>query len=477
MNFQTHNILCLIDEKLELISFNHLFTNLCMQHFQKKPAYRTSFLQLLPQENTRTKWELILKNAFAGNNFATTQTQELITQNDFFYEIKLLPIKDPKTKAIVSVSVIIRDITETQKTNNSLKKIENIQNAILEVMPDIIFINDTNGNYLEVIKGRNSQYPYEKEEIIGKNIQHFLPQSIAQKVILQFNQLAKSSHLAEIEYASNENGAKKYFEMKMAAIDNNQIVSFVRDITDRKKHQIKVIKQSKKLKQLGHELDSIVYKASHDLRSPIASILGLINVLKLENNDKKTQEQCIDALEKSVNKLDYFVQEIVDLSQGSKDVIKQEWIDFDKLIEDIYTELKYLEKSQIELIKYTNITLNFCPQLDKTRLNIILKNLIANALKFINPYEPIPKISINIVYETHKKQIVIEVKDNGIGIEQAHIGHIFKMFYRATDRNTGAGLGLYIVKEALKKMKGTIEVSSAIGKGTTFWVYLPYLIE
>ncbi|MEY3451788.1 MAG: hypothetical protein RL711_1614, partial [Bacteroidota bacterium] len=113
---------------------------------------------------------------------------------------------------------------------------------------------------------------------------------------------------------------------------------------------------------------------------------------------------------------------------------------------------------------------------DLKRIEIVFNNLISNAIKYHNIHQDFPLIKITITQ--NYKEAIIEISDNGIGVESNHIEHIFNMFYRASSNSNGSGLGLYIVKDAISKLKGSIDVNSEIGKGTNFRITIPnYYIQ
>ena len=112
---------------------------------------------------------------------------------------------------------------------------------------------------------------------------------------------------------------------------------------------------------------------------------------------------------------------------------------------------------------------------DHYRLSLILNNLISNAIKYSDPKKDESFINISIELDTEQASLIF--RDNGIGIDNAYIQKVFNMFFRATETNEGAGLGLYIVKEAVEKLCGTIQLESQPGKGTTFRIALPNLIH
>ena len=237
------------------------------------------------------------------------------------------------------------------------------------------------------------------------------------------------------------------------------------------KWRIMVIERSNaELRKLNNELDRFVYSASHDLRAPLASILGLINVARLD--DSSRVDDYLKKIEISVNKLDGFIRDIIDFSRNARTEIEVEPIEFEKLIHEIIDNLMYLdEKNQIKRIVNVNATGSFYT--DRKRLTIVLNNLISNAVKYFNPHSQNPFIEVDV--EMNDRAAKIIVKDNGIGIAAVHLDNIFKMFYRGDEKSRGSGLGLYIVKETVDKIGGTISVNSKYGEGSSFTVTLPSL--
>ncbi|MCX2742445.1 ATP-binding protein [Mangrovivirga sp. M17] len=227
-------------------------------------------------------------------------------------------------------------------------------------------------------------------------------------------------------------------------------------------------KRNKQLKKLNSELDRFVYSASHDLRAPLASVLGIVNLAKLDN---KTDPQLyFQKIEQSIKKLDRFTKDIIDFSRNARTNLELEKINFEELISGVLEEIKYLDETRRIIIKIENsCDIGFCS--DPKRLEIIFKNLISNALKYHNLRQENPQILISI--NCTKNIASISIKDNGSGISKEHINNIFKMFYRATERTTGSGLGLYIVAETLDKLNGRITVKSELDKGSEFIIEIP----
>jgi signal transduction histidine kinase/ligand-binding sensor domain-containing protein len=231
----------------------------------------------------------------------------------------------------------------------------------------------------------------------------------------------------------------------------------------------RVEQRNAELRKLNSELDKFVYSTSHDLRAPLASILGLVNLYRVEESNK---DQYINLIEKSVKKLDEFINEIIDYSRNARLEVEPTEIDFADLFTSAIEELEYLDiENKISKTTSVNGTDSFFG--DKTRMAIIVNNLLSNAIKYYNPNNSHPSIKIAVTYNA--AQATIQVIDNGIGISSEQLENIFKMFFRGSERSKGSGLGLYIVKETVEKLGGTITVESTVDKGSTFQVVLPSL--
>lgn len=240
-----------------------------------------------------------------------------------------------------------------------------------------------------------------------------------------------------------------------------------KEIETRKTTEEKIKISNKKLRKVNIELDNFVYSVSHDLRAPIASVLGLVNLAESEK-DIKAMKKYIKMIGKSAKQQDCFIQDILDLSRNDRlDILKEE-IKFDSLINDIFNQLKY-SADGVNIVKEIEIDQKRAFFSDQKRLKVILNNLLSNAIRYSNKKNPQIKIGIK-VDETIAK---ITITDNGFGIPKEHVNNVFKMFYRATENNAGSGLGLYIVKETVDKLRGNVELNSEVDAGTTVNLEIP----
>jgi signal transduction histidine kinase len=233
------------------------------------------------------------------------------------------------------------------------------------------------------------------------------------------------------------------------------------DITDRKKVE-------EELKIRNTELDNFVYKVSHDLRAPLSSILGLVNLAKLPGNTDNPMDY-IEIIGKKVRALDHFIGDVLSHSKNLKMEVCIGKVDLHKIIEQTFADLNYLQgaKEVSHTIKIEGI--DFFS--DHWRISEIFRNLISNAIKYRQLYNDNPEIHVRVHVDNLRAEV--SFSDNGIGIEETNLTKIFEMFYRATEQSDGSGIGLYIVKNAVEKLGGQITVASRVGQGTRFNILLP----
>ncbi|MEJ1236917.1 HAMP domain-containing sensor histidine kinase [Chryseolinea sp. T2] len=222
------------------------------------------------------------------------------------------------------------------------------------------------------------------------------------------------------------------------------------------------------LNRENKELDSFLSSTSHDLRTPIASILGLTYLGKIELQEEKARS-FMNMIEERIRKLDLIISDILSLSRSKKVDLKFEQLDFSKLLDETIADIRFNKGvSAIQLDYQEGPSDKF--KSDYNQIKIILNNLMSNAVKYHNLNQPNPYIKVT--FKRNRGDVEIAIEDNGQGIAKENIPKIFDMFYRASPTTDGTGLGLYIVEEALTKINGIITVESELGKGSTFKVVL-----
>jgi len=233
----------------------------------------------------------------------------------------------------------------------------------------------------------------------------------------------------------------------------------------------KLKNQNEILMNTNNELDKFVYSASHDLRAPITSLKGLIEIAK-EETDPEIIQQYLYLMKESLNKQDEFIREIIDFSRNKRKEIVRQPVNLSKTIDQVIRHHCYMPNANnINITK--DILLETIPS-DPLRIEIILNNLISNAIKYSDEKKERMTIHIKTYLENHSA--IMEIADNGVGIKKENLSSIFQMFYVTQNSNKGTGLGLYIVQETVAKLQGSILVESELHKGTKFTLQIPLLL-
>jgi signal transduction histidine kinase len=223
------------------------------------------------------------------------------------------------------------------------------------------------------------------------------------------------------------------------------------------------------LSKANSELDRFVYSTSHDLRAPLTSLMGLINITEHNQNPEEISKY-LGMMKDRVNSLDRFIKDITDYSRNNRLEIKKEKVNLALLAREVWENLKFSPEAE-NISFQIDIPEDLCIETDKNRLQVVIGNLISNAVRY---HDNLKKEQyIRLYYQVSGRVFCIKVEDNGQGIAQEYHTKIFDMFYRANEKSKGSGLGLYIVKEALMKLSGSIQLDSTPGVGTVITVKLP----
>ncbi len=244
------------------------------------------------------------------------------------------------------------------------------------------------------------------------------------------------------------------------------------DINERKMVEQHLQAQNEELIKINEELDRFVYSAGHDLRAPLMSVLGLINIAQTEDEGLKKNEY-MELMRRSIHKLDEFIKDIIHFSRNARTALIPEPIDFKVLLEEVVDNLVYMKGDQ-QIQTQLHVEQNGPFFSDPKRITVIFNNLLSNAYRYSDPYKEKPFVDIQV--GVNAGGVHIGIRDNGIGIDQEHIDKIFLMFYRATESRSGSGLGLYIVQETVATLQGEIKVQSKKGEGTSVSLNLPNLL-
>ncbi|TRX53780.1 PAS domain S-box protein [Fulvivirga sp. M361] len=308
---------------------------------------------------------------------------------------------------------------------------------------------------------------YRIEDVVGKSLFQLLgpaKASILESFIAEGDKKISANGLTEVAIQSKD-GKSIHFDIDLMDMRLDPEVKgwviTLYNISKRKRIEEKLLKTNT-------ELDHFVYRTSHDLRAPLLSALGLIELAK--RDDEWDKEGYLKMIEASLNKLDVFIESINRFYSNEKLTVRKEVVDFDFMLQNAITGIKNMDPTGNIDIKYTLGKISDLYS-DPNRLKIIIENVLSNSVKYSDDEKTASYVNIDIQITPDRCKLRFD--DNGIGIRKERLNRIFDIFYRADEGSQGSGLGLYVVKDAIDKLGGHIEVQSEYGNGSSFIITIP----
>lgn len=387
----------------------------------------------------------------------------------YWHKATVVPFTD--NDGNIEKYVAIRfNITKNKENIEHLKIAEKKFKLFFDAAPNAYFISDMNGLIKNCNIAAQKMSGYTKKQLINKYIGNSILLSKTDRTFF-INSLktpSKTPKKYEFEIATKQ-GEKIIIEIisHQVVIDGENVVLHIaHDIT-------KLKTTSNKLKEKTKELEMFLYRSSHDLKSPYTSLEGLVTLMKHETLEDSTKE-LLEMFEQTLNTGKILIDNLETASEILTKPIEYKTIDFNTLIKQIFNSLKHINgfndiSFNINIPKELKIYSN--PEM----LNSILQSVLQNAIKYRRPNTTThtPFIILNALKT--KEGIKITIKDNGMGIKKEEADKIFDLYYRSNHTVDGTGLGLYITKNAVEKLNGTINATSTINKETLFDILLPNL--
>jgi len=366
-------------------------------------------------------------------------------------QLKILILEDVEEDAMLIKRVLQK--TGIQFVSHRVDTKKEFIKAIDSFQPDIVLSDHAlpqfnSSEALKIFKERSSMLPFIL--VTGAVSEEFAVTCLHQGA----DDYILKSNLARLPSAILNAINKKKAERERAIANNSLMI------------------QNQELKKLNQELDRFVYSTSHNLRAPLLSVLGLVRLSRQEFQNKTSDElpQYFDMMEKSIIQLDVTLRQIIDYSKNARLEEEPAEINFEDLLNVAFDYMKYINGATA--IKQS-VKIHDGPAFysGKMRMGFLLQNLISNSIKYYDASKEKPFVNIEVFKNENDVKIIVE--DNGIGISRKYQDHIFDMFYRATERSDGSGLGLYIVKETVDRMGGSIQLNSEKNKGTSVILTIP----
>ncbi len=382
-----------------------------------------------------------------------------------------------KQGQVASAIISAQDITELVNVKKELGLNESKYRTLFQSIDiGIIIVVDDIGNITEWNMGAQKSFGYTANEIIGNPLAKLI--SINNKhlnikeIVRIVKKIKKTTHNDTVEIIGINKYGKEFpvqFALsKWRKKKRTYYCAMMLDNTNRKELETKLIDKTK-------DLEMFLYRSSHDLKAPLASAEGLIDLIKDEDiND--TVVNLTNMLNSTIERGVAIVDNLAQVSVISEKHDEVYLIDFKQLISDNLKSFQGFKNFQkidfkIDIINsegiYSNIML----------VNSLLHNLIQNGIKYSNMSLKKGKPFVKIDIKSTKEGVIIKVSDNGHGIANEHLDKIFDMYFRVNNVVSGTGLGLYIVKHIVDELNGNINVESQLNRGTCFEIELPNLIN
>ncbi|MCH6199171.1 ATP-binding protein [Aquiflexum sp. LQ15W] len=369
---------------------------------------------------------------------------------------------------------ICTDIQEKYEREQEIVNSENRLRAVLNSLPDLIFIYNNEGRYLDYYVKDRSLLVAPLEGAIGKKITDILPRRLAKDIQQVFNKTVKTGNMQTAEYEVEISSGRRLFEARFFRLDNDKVMSIARDITGQKLWERGLMEAKKAAEQANLAKSEFLANMSHEIRTPMNGLLGIIPLLEGTSLDEK-QKEYLHIIKDSGDSLLNIIRDILDYSKIESGEMILSTTVF-KLKTEIEKTFKIfsglLKEKSIYFSSHFDENLPEFVELDKDKLRQILINIIGNAIKFTPEGG---EISVNVSGEViFDRNLILnfEVIDNGIGIPSDKIEMLAKPFVQldssSTRRHQGTGLGLAISQKIIELMGGELTIKSEFGVGSEF---------
>lgn len=478
-----------LDQVLESPKDMHFYAvdeNFCYTYFNTKHQENmksiwgtdvqlgSCILDHITSEKDRKLAKEHLTRALSGDGFTLVQNYGGDNDQLRFWEDIFSPHYHTKGH-IEGVSVFTRDITTIIKDREKLKENEQLLLSIHENIPSGLFrttiedpINYTNSSMLHL-------FGYSTEELEEMKLCQLFENKDVHDALV--NTLREKHSVQGYEAILRKKSGETFIGLMNVTLWTthdgvHKIDGAIADLSELHHTKTVLEENNAKLEKINEELDHIVYRTSHDLRSPVASMLGLMQLI--ERPKDAQGKQYLSMLNDQILRLDGIIQDIVNYRKVATVGIDPKPIQIEEIVQQVFQDLAYLNNCpDINKTIEINNPLSIPVISDPFNLEIIINNLLSNAVK----YSDLSKAEryINVTIDVEEELTCLTIEDNGIGISEEYHLKVFDMFFRATHSKNGTGLGLFILKEALRKLSGTVSLESQQGVGTTFKVEIPHI--
>ncbi|MBD2306861.1 PAS domain-containing protein [Chroococcidiopsis sp. FACHB-1243] len=368
---------------------------------------------------------------------------------------------------------ISTDITERKRAEDALRSSMATNRALLNAIPDLMFRINRSGIFVNFKAAKGDRLHLPAHEFLGKHLSEVFPHEIAQAVDSCIQKTLLTTEVQILECQLIVNDEFRDYELRIAVSAENEVMAIVRDITDRKRTEAEIRLALVKEKELGELKSRFVTMASHEFRTPLATILSSSELLE-HYSHRWSEDRKLNHLHRIQTSVKHMTQLLNDVlligkAEAGKLDFKPLLLDLKQFCHEVVEEIQ-LTASDRQIIFQCHTDERITGMMDEKLLRHIFINLLSNAVKYSPADSP-----VNFELTNECDTVIFRVRDRGIGIPLAEQAEIFSSFHRASNVGniSGTGLGLAIVKKSIDLHDGKIAVESSVGLGTIFTVVLP----
>ena len=381
--------------------------------------------------------------------------------------------------ALCDPSGELQGFSEFSHDLSESKESEAKYRGLLEAAPDAIVVVNQDGEIVLLNLQAERQFGYYRDELLGQPVKNIIPEGFAERLIADGTRSAAEALAQQIGtgielIGRRKDGSMFPIEIMLSPLENAEgilVTAAIRDITERKRSQERLVKSTEELKRSNDQLQQFVYVASHDLQEPLRMVASYTQLLakRYKGRLDSDADEFIDYAVDGCNRMQALIQDLLRYSRaGADDTLLREISGETALDEALINLQATIEESGAV------VTHDALPSLisDATQVTLVFQNLIGNAIKYRGT-EP-PQVHVSAT-KNHGNVCTFSVRDNGLGIEERYFERIFILFQRLHGRNEfkGTGIGLAICKKTVERLGGKIWVESQPEKGSTFFFSLP----
>ncbi len=376
------------------------------------------------------------------------------------------------------LACIFYETTQKQHSIISLKESRKRYKVLLEAIPDLFFIIDKDGIYMDFVIKDSEILQIKTDDIVGNSIFEVgFSEKMSRKIYQCIQDAIRFDTIETIEYALEVQKGTAMFEMRIAKLDDHSVISIARDITKRKVAEMRLEEAKRKAEEADQLKSAFLANISHEIRTPMNAIIGFSRMLGSPDFDTDEKDRFIDIITTNGKLLMEMINDMISLSkiESNQVSVKKGFCKINDLMVELYREYSMEVSSKPIRLKLNNENANpkFGVTTDKYLLTEILKKLIDNAIKFTQQGE------VEFGYQMiGRDRLQFFVNDTGIGIEPYNLERIFDRFHQIDNKTTrkyeGTGLGLAIAQHYTVLLGGKIDVQSEIDKGSKFHFAIPF---